>query len=149
MNELEWHRQLRDLRQPQLPPRDLWPSIDAALDRADAVNDDAAKAPRQRQRQRSLLVAASLAASALLIAGIGWQLWPTQHAREVVRRDVAAPNWKPSDPRLAGAAVEFTAARMELQQALQQAPDSPALRRLLVRTRQQQAQWQGRTRDAG
>jgi hypothetical protein len=38
---------------------------------------------------------------------------------------------------------------MELQQALQQAPDSPALRRLLVRTRQQQAQWQGRTRDAG
>lgn len=147
MNELEWHRQLRDLRQPQLPPRDLWPSIDAALDRADAVNDDAAKAPRQRQR--GLLVAASLAASALLIAGIGWQLWPTRHARQVVRSDLAAPHWKPSDPRLAGAAVEFTAARMELQQALQQAPDSPALRRLLVRTRQQQAQWQGRTRDAG
>jgi hypothetical protein len=147
MNELEWHRQLRDLRQPQLPPRDLWPSIDAALDHADAVKDDAAKTPRQRQR--NLLVAASLAASALLIAGIGWQLWPTQHAREVVRSDVAAPNWKPSDPRLAGAAVEFTTARMELQQALQQAPDSPALRRLLVRTRQQQAQWQGRTRDAG
>jgi hypothetical protein len=147
MNELEWHRQLRDLRRPQLPPRDLWPSIDAALDRVAAVNDDAAKAPRQRRR--GLLVAASLAASALLIACIGWQLWPTRHAREVVRNDVVAPNWKPSDPRLAGAAVEFTAARMELQQALQQAPDSPALRRLLVRTRQQQAQWQGRTRDAG
>jgi hypothetical protein len=147
MNEFEWHRQLRDLRQPQLPPRDLWPSIDAALDRAGAVNDGAARAPRQRQR--NFLVAASLAASALLFAGIGWQLWPTRHAREMVRSNVAAPNWKPADPRLAGAAVEFTAARMELQQALQQAPDSPALRRLLVRTRQQQAQWQGRTRDAG
>jgi hypothetical protein len=148
MNEFEWHRQLRDLRQPQLPPRDLWPSIDAALHRADAANDEAAKAPRQRRRR--LLVAASLAASALLVAGTAWQLWPPRDARPAVRGDiVAAPNWKPSDPRLTGAAVEFTAARMELQQALQQAPDSPALQRLLVRTRQQQAQWQGRTRDAG
>ena len=147
MNEFEWHRQLRDLRHPQLPPRDLWPSIEAALHRADAVSGERAQAPRRRQRK--LLVAASLAASALLVAGIGWQWWPTRHTRDVVRSDTAAPNWKPSDPRLAGAAVEFTAARMELQQALQQAPDSPALRRLLLRTRQQQAQWQGRTHDAG
>jgi hypothetical protein len=147
MNEFEWHRQLRDLRQPQLPPRDLWPSIDAALHRAGAANDERAKAPPRRQRR--LLVAAGLAASALLIAGIGWPLWPARHARDVVRNEVVAPNWKPSDPRLAGAAVEFTAARMELQQALQQAPDSPALRRLLARTRQQQAQWQERARDAG
>ncbi|MGN6327350.1 MAG: hypothetical protein ACTHL5_00250 [Rhodanobacter sp.] len=145
MNEFEWHRQLRDLRQPQLPPRDLWPSIDAALDRADAAN--AVAAPRRRRRH--LLVAAGLAASALLVVGMAWQLRPTPHARPVVRSDAAAPAWKPSDPRLAGAAVEFTAARMELQQALQQAPDSPALRRLLLRTRQQQAQWQGRARDAG
>lgn len=147
MNELEWRRQLRDLRQPRLPPRDLWPSIDAALERAGAFKDAAAKAPRQPQRR--VLVATSLAASALLVAFIGWQWWPTRHAREVIRGNIAAPNWKPSDPRLAGAAVEFMAARMELQQALQQAPDSPALRRLLVRTQQQQAQWQGRTRDAG
>jgi hypothetical protein len=147
MNEFEWHRQLRDLRQPQLPPRDLWPSIDAALHRADAVDDEPARAPRHPQRRP--LVAAGLAASALLIAGTVWQPWPTQRAREVVRSEIVVPSWKPSDPRLAGAAVEFTAARMELQQALQQAPDSPALRRLLLRTRQQQAQWQGRTRDAG
>ena len=147
MNEFEWHRQLRDLRQPQLPPRDLWPSIDAAIDRAGTANDEVAKTPRRRQRR--LLVAAGLAASALMIVGTAWQLWPTHDAHQLVRSDIAAPSWKPSDPRLTGAAVEFNAARMELQQALQQAPDSPALQRLLARTRQQQAQWQGRTRDAG
>ena len=142
MNEFEWRRQLHGLRQPLLPQRDLWPSIDAAL----AAHDDTTKTPRHRQRW---LFGASLAASALLIAGIGWQLRPTRHAREVARTDLVAPTWKPSDPRLAGAAVEFTAARMELRQALQQAPDSPALRRLLTRTRQQQAQWQKQAHDAG
>jgi uncharacterized protein HemY len=46
--------------------------------------------------------------------------------------------WKPNDPRLAGAALELDAARMELQQAMQQAPDSPALQRLLQQTHAQQ-----------
>ena len=144
MNALEWHRQLRDLRQPQLPPRDLWPSIDAALDRAGASSGEVSRPP-----QRRWLAAASLAASVLLVAAIAWQLWPAQHVREGARSDAAAPSWKPSDPRLTGAAIELSTARMELQQALQQAPDSPALRRLLVRTQQQQAQWQARMRDAG
>ena len=147
MNEFEWRRQLRDLRQPVMPQHDLWPSIDAALDRPAAAAETTAKASPRRSRQR--LALAGLAASALLVAGIGWQLWPMRHAPDVVRTDVAAPVWKPSDPRLTGAAVELAAARMELRQALQQAPDSPALRRLLERTRLQQAQWQGRMRDAG
>ncbi|MEO9079456.1 MAG: hypothetical protein ABI268_09100, partial [Rhodanobacter sp.] len=49
-------------------------------------------------------------------------------------------NWKPSDPRLTGAAIELDAARMELQLAIRQAPDSAALQRLLQRIEQQQTQ---------
>ena len=42
--------------------------------------------------------------------------------------------------RGAGAAIELDAARMELQMAIQQSPDSPVLQRLLNRTEHQQTQ---------
>ncbi len=45
MNEFEWRRQLRDLRQPQTPQRDLWPSIDAALTRAEHDHQWSEQAP--------------------------------------------------------------------------------------------------------
>lgn len=144
MNEFEWHRQLRDLRQPLLPQRDLWASISPALDRVQGA-DPILSPSRHRRRW---LVAAALAASALLAVSISWQWKQVPQGRRVAHSTVASPAWKPSDPRLAGAAIELSAARMELRQAMQQAPHSPALQRLLVRTRQQQAQLQQRAHDA-
>jgi hypothetical protein len=137
MNEFEWRRQLRDLRQPQAPRRDLWAAIAPALDHA-------APSPAPARRGHRALLAAGLAAVALLAVGVGWHLRPSPRAVAPV-----AHAWKPSDPRLAGAAIELSAARMELRQALQLAPQSPALQRLLTRTRQQQAQLQQRAHDAG
>ena len=55
----------------------------------------------------------------------------------------------PADPRLRGAALELDAARMELDQALTQAPHSPALRRLLTRTERQLVQLREQTHEAG
>ncbi|WP_108470465.1 hypothetical protein [Rhodanobacter thiooxydans] len=138
MNEFEWRRQLRDLRQPLAPQRDLWASIDAALDAAERTQASA-HAPRPVRHRRGL-VATGLAASLLLAGGIGWRLLHAPTAIPVADNTASSTRWKPSDPRLAGAAIELDAARMELQLALQQAPDSPALQRLLDRTEQQQAQ---------
>ncbi|MEO9079997.1 MAG: hypothetical protein ABI268_11895 [Rhodanobacter sp.] len=133
MNEFEWRRQLRELREPQLPHRNLWPAIDAALDGA-AVTQP--RTIRSGTRRRWLL-GAGVAASLALAGGLGWQLLqaPTGDASTT-----ASSNWKPSDPRLTGAAIELDAARMELKLAIRQAPDSAALQRLLQRTEQQQTQ---------
>ncbi|MGH8160298.1 MAG: hypothetical protein ACREPQ_19470 [Rhodanobacter sp.] len=137
MNEFEWHRQLRDLRQPLAPQRDLWPAIEATLDDVDAARSLATPVHPRARRMR-WLVAASLAASVLLAGGIGWHLHHAATATPLA--STATTPWKPTDPRLAGAAIELDAARMELQSAIQQAPDSPALQRLLSRTEHQQMQ---------
>ncbi|HWU77230.1 MAG TPA: hypothetical protein VN043_12070 [Rhodanobacter sp.] len=135
MNEFEWRRQLRDLRQPLTPQRDLWHAIDASLDAAAVGRAD--NNPPQ-SRRRLWLLGAGLAASVLLVAGIGWHLL---QARAPAPAPIASSTpWKPADPRLAGAAIELDAARLELQLAIRQAPASAALQRLLDRTEQQQAQ---------
>lgn len=149
MNEFEWRRQLRDLRQPLAPQRDLWVSIDALLE--DAERTPTASPPRESRlapRRRWPLVA-GLAASLLLAAGIGWRVWQIPTVAPAAGNLQATTNWKPSDPRLAGAAIQLDAARMELQLALQQAPGSPALQRLLGRTEQQQTQLRQLARQAG
>lgn len=152
MNEFEWRRQLRDLRQPLAPRRDLWASIDAMLEDAGRTQVPAAlhpREPRPTPRHRRLLAGAGIAASLLLAAGIGWRLWQHPVAAPVAEPPQASAHWKPSDPRFAGAAIELDAARMELQLALQQAPDSPALQRLLGRTEQQQTQLRHLAHQAG
>ena len=152
MNEFEWRRQLRDLRQPLTPQRDLWASIDAALEDAERTQASANPAMRDESRpahRRRWLVAASLAASLLLAGGIGWHTLQAPTAVPIAGHATAPTSWKPSDPRLAGAAIELDAARMELQLAIQQAPDSPALQRLLGRTEQQQAQLRQLATQAG
>lgn len=152
MNEFEWRRQLRDLRQPLTPQRDLWASLDAALDEVERVPAPAvrqvppARPPRHRRRW---LVAASLAASVLLAAGIGWHELQTPTDTQIARAGRASASWKPADPRLAGAAIELDAARMELQLAIRQAPHSPALQRLLDRTELQQTQLRQLAEQAG
>ena len=151
MNEFEWRRQMRGLRQPVTPQRDLWASLDAALDDAERMD-----APRLRaspvhpsgHRQR-WLVAVSLAASVLLVAGIGWHRLQESTATSLARVSTAPASWKPADPRLAGAAIELDAARMELQLAIQQAPHSPAPQRLLDRTELQQTQLRQLANQAG
>lgn len=150
MNEFEWRRQMRDLRQPLTPQRDLWASIGAALDDAERLQapaNPALREPRPAHRRR-WLAAASLAASLLLAGGIGWRVLQVPTATPIAG-NATNTRWKPSDPRLAGAAIELDAARMELQLAIQQAPGSPALQRLLGRTEQQQAQLRQLANQAG
>ncbi|WP_333682244.1 hypothetical protein [Dyella sp.] len=140
MNEFEWLRQMRELNQPVAPRSDLWPHIEAALD------DDASPAatpatPPRARHMRVWAMAASFAAVALLACGVMWRMHAiSQSAPQVADTAMHAHDtrWKPNDPRLAGAALELDAARMELQQAMQQAPDSPALQRLLQQTHAQQ-----------
>lgn len=151
MNEFEWRRQLRKLRQPLTPERDLWDSIDAALDqgaRGDSSRaaDSAAQAPRPRRHR--WLLATSAAAALVLAGGLGWKVLQAPDAISTASSE-PQQRWNPSDPRLSGAAIELDAARMELELALQQAPDSLALQRLLERTELQQSQLRQRTRRAG
>lgn len=156
MNEFEWRRQLRELHQPIAPQRDLWAAIEDRLDHAEAagapVSAGSAHAPSVRRWRWPAV--AGLAASLLLAAGIGWhrEVPDTNRATAATNPDVRAvtsENWKPADPRLTGAAIELDAARMELQLAIRQAPDSAALQRLLNRTQLQQAQLRQLANQAG
>lgn len=127
MNEFEWLRQMRDLNTPEPPDHDLWPAIHARI------------RPPHRRRLRPWALAASVAAVMLLAGGIGWRLSLHGHPlASVARSPAAAQPWRPSDPRLSGAAVELYAARMELRQALAQSPHDASLKRLLQRTRMQE-----------
>lgn len=134
MNDFEWRRQLRELRQPQAPRRDLWADIERSLDRTAATE----AAPRRATATRTTwLFAAGLAAITVLAVGL-MRMAPT--AAPAAAADLASvPVWKPDDPRLAGAAIELTAAQYELRQAIQQSPNSAALQRLLDRTEQQES----------
>jgi hypothetical protein len=154
MNEFEWRRQMRDLRQPVAPPRDLWTSIEAALDDAapaDTPAETTLVSARSPAHMRRWWLGAGLAASLLLVAGLGLHLrWVSGSATTTIASaSTPSSKWKPADPRLAGAAIELDAARMELQQAMQQAPDSPALQRILARTEHQQTQLRQLAREAG
>jgi hypothetical protein len=130
MNEFEWRRQMRELRQPVAPPHELWNRIDAALDSATA----AAKPVR---RPWHWLPAIGIAAALVLAGWFGGRLQQQLQPTPAVAS--ASQPWKPADPRLAGAAIELTAAQIELRQALQQAPNSTALQQLLANTERQQA----------
>ncbi|SFS07616.1 hypothetical protein SAMN05216570_2290 [Dyella sp. OK004] len=145
MNELEWHRQMRALREPVSPRRDLWPDIAAALDADAGVQTPTARA----SRRQAWLLAAGFAGLSLLAGSLNLQLQRTQHPAAPATDLASVDHWKPTDPRLAGAAVELDAARMELQQAIQQAPHSPALQRLLDRTEKRQLQLRQMENQAG
>ena len=127
MNELEYLRRMRSLNRPLTPHRDLWAGIDARLDEAAATST-------RGHRARPWLMAAAIAGVAVLGGGIGLHLTAPPAGGD---RIAAGTPWKPSDPRLTGAAVELDAARMELTQAMQDSPDSAALQRLLLRTERQ------------
>jgi hypothetical protein len=154
MNELEWHRQMRALREPVAPQRDLWTQIDAALD---AAQPTVSAPPARRRHHRVWLLAASFAGLAILAGGVAFHLRQQQVQVGTELANTATPTattpdltrWKPTDPRLAGAAIELDAAQLELRQALKQAPDSVALQRLLDRTERQQSQLRRMENQAG
>lgn len=145
MNEFEWRRQLRELRQPQAPRRDLWADIARTLD-APPSSETLARPVARRHSRSSWWMAAGLAAVTVLAVGLARQ--PIGLSSAPAGMASTSP-WKPDDPRLAGAAIELTAAQIELHQAIQQAPDSPGLQRLLDRTQQQQARLRRLGQDAG
>jgi hypothetical protein len=156
MNEFEWLRQMRELNQPVAPRNDLWARIDAALDENVTPTEATAPTPIRRARHRRVwAMAAGIAAVVVLAGGVAWRMHAIPQSTESVAitpptgATVDNTPWKPNDPRLAGAAVELGAARMELQQAIQQAPDSPALQRLLQRTDAQQARLRELEKQAG
>nr|WP_225561794.1 hypothetical protein [Rhodanobacter sp. DHB23] len=138
---------MRKLRGPVTPHHDLWDNIDAALE----DRDEGATRP-QTARHASphpWLAAAALAGAFLLAGSIGLHLYRNAGATFGDARALADAPWRPSDPRLSGAAIELDAARIELQQAMQQSPDSPSLQRLLARTEQQQTQLRHLAQEAG
>ncbi|HEY0198019.1 MAG TPA: hypothetical protein VGC19_05685 [Rhodanobacter sp.] len=151
MNEFEWRRQMRELRQPVTPQRDIWASIDAALEDAEPphASTNTSNPTRTAKVPHRWLIAAGLAASLLIVGGISWHLRQVPAAVTVANAPSPSAKWKPSDPRLAGAAIELDAARMELQQAIQQAPGSSGLQRILARTELQQTQLRQLTREPG
>jgi hypothetical protein len=150
MNEFEWLRQMRELNQPVAPRNDLWARIDAALDENAAPTEIPAPTPIRRARHRHVwAMAAGFAAVAVLAGGVVWHMRAVPQNPEPGPITAQVASWKPSDPRLAGAAIELGATRMELQQALQQAPDSPVLQRLLQRTDAQQARLRELEKQAG
>lgn len=143
MNDFEWRRQLRDLRQPHTPRRDLWERIEPALE---AAPNPLPIAPHKQPTPRApWWFAMGLAAVTVLAIGL---MRHAPMAAGSTSQLASAPPWKPDDPRLAGAAIELTAAQYELRQAIEQAPDSPALQRLLDRTEQQQSRLRQLTHDA-
>jgi hypothetical protein len=144
MNDFEWRRQMLELRQPVRPSAQLWQRIDAALDAPVA----AATPPRRRVPR--WLLAASVAGLVLLAGGLAWRLREgVPVSPTVAEAPTQSKLWKPTDPRLSGAAVELNAAQTELSQAMQQAPHSAALQRLLARTELQQSQLRQMEREAG
>ncbi|WP_426662559.1 hypothetical protein [Rhodanobacter aciditrophus] len=144
MNEFEWRRQMRDLRRPIAPGRDLWSAIDAAL----VERDDSATAAQSARRatRQPWLAAAALAGAFLLAGGVGLRL---HRSTAVAPASANAAPWNPSDPRLSGAAIELDAAQLELQQAMLQSPHSSSLQRLLAHTVQQQTQLRHLDHEAG
>ena len=150
MNEFEWRRQLRNLREPVEPNRDLWAQIDARLESVESnVTPEPAQPARHKAVRHGWLVAASFAGLCMLAGSILLHVRSLPSQQLTAAPGNAAITWKPADPRLAGAAIELGSAQMELRQAMQQAPDSPALQRLLQRTEQQQSRLRQLEHQAG
>ena len=139
MNEIEWHRTLRTLRQPVPPAHDLWPAIAAAIDEPTPETTHAGRRP--------WLLAAMLAGAFALAGGIGAGLH--SRAGHAPAETAVTPVPPSTDPRLRGAFIELDATRDVLHDAMRQNPDSPLLRRLLARTERQQTQLRHLAHEAG
>jgi len=127
MNEFEWLRQTRGLRRDQRPPHDLWPGIAAALP---------ARGNANLARPWLPMLATAAVVMLSVVLGITALRAPSSLVR--ANEQASSARWKPDDPRLAGAAIEFQAADSEIRLALEQAPDAGFLERIRARTQAQQ-----------
>jgi hypothetical protein len=128
MNEFQWLRQTRALREDTPPTRDLWPGIAACLE------------PRGRQSPLHAWLP-SMATAAIVVLSVMLGVTALHAPRSLTHDGVTAAQvhrWKPADPRLAGAAIEFQAAESEIRLAMAQTPDAPFLKRIHQRTQAQQ-----------
>lgn len=131
MNEFQWLQQTRALARPVAPQQDLWSNIAARIDAP-------AQPPSRRgSRWLPLAMAASLGALSLLAGMLAWQQHGIRSAT-MQATPLATTPWKPTDPRLAGAAIELHSAQLELGHALRAHPDNTWLRDMLEFTRQKQ-----------
>lgn len=143
MNEFELRRELRELRVPREPRRDLWVQISRRIDAGAALPKPAAR--------RSWWPLAAAAGVALAVTAGLFSLSLQRHAqneepalaslrdgpsvREQIER--ARELASTGDPRLAGAEVVIDAASDELEQALKQHPDAIFLVGLINNTHAQ------------
>ncbi len=132
MNEFEWLKQTRALRQPVDPPHDLWPAIAARID------TPTRSATTRTPRLLPWAMAATLAAFSMLAGVLAWQqrVSPTPPAVAHVAPAAIKP-WKPRDPHLVGAAIELNIARKQLLRAIHQAPNDVYLRHMLAHANKQ------------
>lgn len=141
MNEFELQRQLRGLREPIAPRRDLWSGIESRID------------PSKRQpvvparRRWPMALAASLFVGVLSSVALFSMHTEMQNETTVaasrgesvkVRIERARQQARSGDPRLAGSEVVLDSAISELETALQQQPDATFLVGLINRTHAQQ-----------
>ncbi len=133
MNEFEWLKQTRALRQPVDPPRDLWPGIAAR------IGTQAAPGSRRPPRLLPWAMAAALAALSVLAGALAWQQQVTPPAPRVATHvaPAAIRPWTPRNPHLVGAAIELNIARRQLARAIRRDPDSAYLRHMLAHANQQ------------
>lgn len=144
MNDFELRRELRELRRPLDPQRDLWPQIARQI----AASSRSARAPIRRRRWPLTVAAGLVMAVAAGVFSLALQDRGERSAsndaapragldvsQQIQRaRELAASG----DPRLAGAEVVLDSASQELDSALQQQPDAVFLVGLINRTHAQQ-----------
>ena len=144
MTDFELRRDLRDLRGPREPQRDLWPEIARRI----AAESRPSLQPISRRRRWPLALAAAVA----MTVGVGVfslalreRTDPAANTRlsEQTRLDVgqqiqrAREQATLSDPRLVSAEVVLDAASSELDHALSEQPDATFLVGLINRTNSQ------------
>lgn len=145
MNEFQWLKQTRALRQPTEPRSDLWPGI------AERIGTPSQPARTHRSRLLPWAMAASLAALSVLACTLAWRQQAMPPAPHLASRSVPAATtpWKPRDPRLTGAAIELHIAHRQLTRAIRRAPHDVFLQRMLQHTNQQLVRLQQLEQRAG
>lgn len=144
MNEFELLRQLRELREPVPPSRDLWSGIESRI--AQPVRN---RAQPRRRRHWPLALAASLVIGVLSsLALVSMRMEPADNTSNAIssaqgdsvreRIERAKLRARSGDLRLAGSEVVLDSAINELESALQQQPDATFLVGLINRTHAQQ-----------
>ncbi len=153
MNEFEWRRQLRELRDDVEPPAQVWTAIASRIEASHS--QDVSRSDSRRSRQAFAWTRPALALAATLVVAIGvammFALSPASLPRESVAgadvthgEKMANATTSPAlderqaglarNPVLAATDAELREVQEQLQRALALQPDSESLQRMLSRT---------------